>query len=55
MSEILIDIWMLCQPLTKWINEAFIYNVDMTQNNKKSEEQAKESRQRKREEGIKII
>ena len=33
--------------------EAFLYNVDKTQNNKKSQEQSKETRQTKREEGIK--
>ena len=48
-------IWMFCQWLTctKWIDEAFLYNVDKTQNNKKVQEQSKESRQTKREEEIK--
>ena len=46
---------MFCQWLTctKWIDEAFLYNVDKTQNNKESQEQSKETRQTKREEGIK--
>ena len=51
--EMFIDCWMFCQLLTKWINEAFLYNVDKTQNNKESQEQSKETRQTKREEGIK--
>ena len=42
--EMFKDFLMFCQLLTKWINEAFFYNLDKTQNNKKAQEQSKETR-----------
>ena len=44
---------MFRQLLTKRINEAFLHNVDKTQNNRKAQEQSKETGLTKREEGIK--